>query len=171
MIKRFCVIAIALLIVPPAAADNDTIFSALLGSWQAEGNRFGAPSTSDMRWIDAELGGKFLRLEYQINRTTPDGPKSIFSGIAYYQKPASPLTASDKINAFWADTNGNLHPISAMVEDNALSSNWGTPDTEQGRTRYQLTVRGTVEVTDWVKTPDGWRQFNHTVFTRAKTRQ
>jgi hypothetical protein len=162
---------LALLIAQPAAANNDTIFDALIGYWQAEGNAFGAPSTSDMRWIDAELGGKFLRLEYRINRTTPDGPKPIFSGIAYYQKPLSPLKTNDKVQAFWADTNGNLHPILAVIEDNVLISNWGTPDTEQGRTRYQLSEQGTVEVTDWVKTADGWRQFNHTVFTRAKTRR
>jgi len=171
LLKRSWIIALVLLIAQPAAADNDTIFDALLGHWQAKGNAFGAPSTSDMYWVNAKLGGKFFRLEYQINRTTPDGTKPIFSGIAYYQKPASPVTANDKIKAFWADTNGNLHPISAMVEDNALISNWGTPDTEQGRTRYQLMELGTVEVTDWVKTPDGWRRFNHTVFNRSETQR
>ena len=167
MKKRFWILALVFLVVPPVAADNETIFSKLVGTWQAAGNAFGAPSTSIMQWTDGKLGGKFLRLDYLINRTTPNGPAPIFSGVAYYQMPASSSPREQDVHAFWADTNGNLHPISATIEENALAANWGTPTTEQGRTRYEMTDQGTVEVTDWVKTPNGWQQFNHTIFTRA----
>lgn len=167
MKKRFWILALALLAVPPVEADDKTVLSALIGTWQATGEAFGAPSTSKMQWTDGELSGKFLRLDYLINRTTPNGPAPIFSGVAYYQMPASSSPREQDVHAFWADTNGNLHPILATMEENTLIANWGTPKTEQGRTRYEITGQDTVDVTDWVKTPDGWRQFNHTVFTRT----
>lgn len=168
MNKPLWILVLALLMAPAVAAEDETIFSTFVGKWHAEGAAFGAPSTSDMQWVDAELGGRFLRLDYQINRATPNGPQPFFTGIAYYQKSVAPFPANHKIQAFWADTNGNLHPISAHVEENALIANWGTPETEQGRTRYQIIDQNTVEVTDWVKMPDGWRQFNQTTFSRAK---
>lgn len=170
MKKQFWILALTLLIIPAVAADDETILTAFIGSWQAEGEAFGAPSTSKMQWANSELSGKFLKLDYQINRTTPNGPQGIFSGIAYYQKPSSPVPANHEIRAFWADTNGSLHPVLATIDGQALIAEWGTPDTEQGRTRYQMTERDTIQVTDWVKTPDGWRQFNHAVFHRTVTK-
>jgi len=115
-----------------------------------------------MVWNDTVLSGKFFRLEYRINRPASGGPQTIFSGLAYYQK-----STNKQFQAFWADTNGNLHPVSATIKGQALISEWGTADSEQGRTRYQLKGHNVLEVTDWVKTQDGMRQFNHTVFSRS----
>lgn len=168
MKKPFWILAITILMAPAIAAEDEAIFSTFVGKWQAKGAAFGAPSTSDMQWIDSELGGRFLRLDYQINRVTPKGPQPIFVGIAYYQKPTATKSLNQEIKAFWADTNGNLHPVSASVEGNALIALWGTPTTEQGRTRYQIIDQNTVEVTDWVKTPEGWQQFNQTAFSRTQ---
>lgn len=157
------VIALTMLLSSTAAADPTSLLSSLKGHWQAEGEAFGAPSSSSMIWTDTAMGGKFFQLDYQINRTTAEGLQPIFAGRAYYRE-----SSNQQLKAFWIDTNGNLHPVSAIVEDSALVAHWGTAETEQGRTRYQLNGQGILEVTDWVKSSGGWRQFNHTVFARAK---
>ena len=38
---------------------------------------------------------------------------------------------------------------------------------KQGRTRYELLDADRIEVTDWIKTPEGWRQFNQAIFARV----
>lgn len=157
------VIALAVLISSAAAADPTSLLSSFVGRWQAEGEAFGAPSSSTMVWTDTAMGGKFFQLDYQINRTTDEGLLPIFAGRAHYRK-----STDQQLQAFWIDTNGNLHPVSAIIEGSALVAHWGTVATEQGRTHYQLNEQDILEVTDWVKSSDGWRQFNHTLFTRTK---
>ena len=49
----------------------------------------------------------------------------------------------------------------------ALVSKWGTPDTEEGETTYQLREDGTMEVIDRVKGKDGtWRDFGRATYRR-----
>jgi len=165
--KLIWIIALPLLLTSDLAANEPTLLSTFVGSWQAEGEAFGAPSTSEMVWSDTALSGKFFRLEYRINRPSSSGLQTIFSGLAFYQKPTSANTPAQTIKAFWADTNGSLHPVIATIDEHALIAEWGTPKTEQGRTRYQLIERDVLDVTDWVKKQGDWRQFNHTVFRRA----
>ncbi len=48
----------------------------------------------------------------------------------------------------------------ARREGDALVSQWGTPDTEQGETTYRLLPDGKMDVVDRVKGKDGtWRTF------------
>ena len=169
MNKHSWFLVLILLLSPATEANEAPLLSVFVGSWQAEGEAFGAPSISEMVWSDTALGGKFFRLEYRIDRPASSGPKTIFSGLAYYQKSTSGKSSAPTIKAFWADTNGNLHPVSATIDGHALVAEWGTPDTEQGRTRYQLKEQNVMEVTDWVKTTSGWQQFNQTIFSRPAT--
>ena len=153
----------ALIATPVLAGDERTqsIFERLTGVWTSDGEAFGAPAASTMNWAPT-LGGKFVRLDYHIEMQRGDGEVSVFEGAAYYNR-----ADGYAIQGFWADSFGDLHPIAALAEESALVANWGVDGGKQGRTRYELLDSGEVQVTDWIKTPEGWRQFNQNTFTRA----
>lgn len=158
LISGFSLIAGAL----AYAEDNDTapVIEQLIGHWSAQGEAFGAPAKSEMRW-ERDLGGQFIRLSYRIEMERGEDI-SVFQGVAYY----GDLLDGD-YRAFWADNSGDLHPIRAREEENALVSNWGVEGGKQGRTRYELAEGGGVQVTDWIKDGDDWRQFNQALFKRT----
>lgn len=164
--KRTIFAALVILVVgafPVAAGENTarSIFDLIAGDWRSDGPAFGAPASSRMNWTPA-LDGKYFHLDYKIEMQTSEGAKSVFHGVAYYRD-----TGDDIVNAFWADNSGDLHPISAERDGNALIAHWGVVGGKQGRTRYELSTSDEIAVTDWIKTADGWRQFNHNVFVRA----
>jgi len=90
------------------------------------------------------------------------GP-AVFEGVGYYQ-----LGDGETLQAFWSDNSGDLHPIRAEREGEALISHWGVEGGKQGRTRYELLLSGDLQVTDWIRTSEGWRQFNQSTFTRRQ---
>lgn len=145
------------------AEDNSAsaVIDQLIGNWSAQGEAFGASADTEMRW-ERDLGGKFIRLSYRIEMERGDDV-STFQGVAYYGD-----LVDGEYRAFWADNSGDLHPIKAKQEDNALIANWGVEGGKQGRTRYELITGGGVEVTDWIRSGDEWRQFNHAIFEPAK---
>lgn len=158
---RSVVLAFAAFIVlsAHAAAQEADWFDRAAGEWRAEGVSFGMPSVTEMRWSET-LNGQFQRLDYRIEMTTPDGGSSVFEGIAHYR------VQDTGIEAYWADTTGDLHPIVATTEDGTLTSHWGRNGGKQGRSEYRLTETG-MTVTDWLLTAEGWREFNRTEFARV----
>ncbi len=147
----------------PAVGQNNSalIVEQLAGEWVSDGDAFGVPAKTTMRW-GRTLGGKFFRLDYQIEMQSDAGEPSVFAGVAYYRH-----AGNDTYAAYWADTGGELHPIKAERAGKALIAHWGTEGKKQGRTRYQIHPDGTVEVTDWIKTDEGWHQFNQNLFRAA----
>jgi hypothetical protein len=120
-----------------------------------------------MTWTHT-LDGEFAELSYRIDMRPSPEKTSVFEGKAFYQLTSSGSdTSPQEIRAFWADTNGSLNPIKATRDGNTLISYWGEPHTEEGRTAYELLSATERQITDWVKTPDGWRQFNQNRFVRA----
>ena len=150
---------VAVLFSPVSAADNPTIFDHIEGHWQAEGTAFGAPSTSDMIW-DKTLDGHFYHVDYRIKMQRGDRVQT-FHGIGYYRATDGATTSG-----FWADNSGDLHRLNATLDDNRIETIWGEAGGKQGRTHYILRDDGRVEVTDWLLTGDGWKQFNTAIFTR-----
>ncbi len=143
-----------------AAEAPASLLTQFIGEWSPSGEAFGAPAQSKMIWAPA-LGEKFLQIDYRIDMARASGP-AVFSGVAYYQ-----LGEGETLKAFWADNSGDLHPILATREGEALISHWGVEGGKQGRTRYELLAPDQMQVTDWINTPEGWRQFNHNSFARA----
>jgi len=160
----FAVLAILVLIAAPPASSDDvqqSIFDLFHGEWRSDGPAFGASASSVMTWAPT-LDGKYFRLDYRIEMRSSQDAVSTFQGVAYYRD-----AGGDAYEAFWADNSGDLHPISAERDGDALMAHWGVEGAKQGRTRYALSTSGELEVTDWIKTADGWRQFNHNIFERA----
>ncbi len=161
--RFFCLIAAILCSASNAAATADAAWhTPFMGVWVSAGDTFGQPATSQIEWTDAGLDGKFVRLDYRVETRPENSKPFIFKGTAYYPSSSEGKT----VKAIWADSNGNLHPVAATISDETLVALWGTEATEQGRTRYELLSPTQMEITDWVKRPEGWKQFNRNIFVR-----
>lgn len=145
---------------PARGADASVLLQQFEGRWTSDGPAFGGAAHSVMRWAPA-LNGKFFRLDYSVAVTREDGAAFTFEGVAHYQ-----LGEGAELSAYWADNSGDLHPIRAERDGDALIAHWGVEGAKQGRTRYELLPSGEIEVTDWIRTGDEWRQFNQNRFAR-----
>ncbi|MGH9386021.1 MAG: hypothetical protein ACRD2N_17220 [Vicinamibacterales bacterium] len=136
------------------------ILSRVEGRWSGEGTVLGQPSRIEMEW-SWTLGRRFLRLTFTNEMGT--APKTTtFEGHAYYRS-----LGGGQYRGMWFDNSGQMRPISARRDGEALVSNWGTPDTEEGETTYRLAGAGRLEVVDRVKSKDGmWRTFGQSALTK-----
>ena len=162
MIRNFILLISAMLILASPARSEEVVqlLNQFEGRWISDGPAFGGAAESSMTWAPA-LGGKFFRLDYGVAVTRDDGASFTFEGIAHYQ-----LGEGEALGAYWADNSGDLHPIRAERDGDALIAHWGVEGAKQGRTRYELLPSGEIEVADWVRTKDGWREFNRNRFVK-----
>ncbi|MDQ8756361.1 hypothetical protein RCO27_08975 [Sphingosinicella sp. LHD-64] len=152
---RGAVAALALVAAVPAAAQDLGALSWLVGRWQGTGTMFGAASEAALD-IRPALGGKFLELSYRGGGG--------FEGRAFYRP-----VETGGWQAQWFDNRGVTFGISGRVEGQVLTADWGSVETERGRTVYRLMPDGRLEVTDTVATRDGGsREFARHVLTRAE---
>lgn len=84
---------------------------------------FGSDSEFNMNW-EWTLDKKFVRLTFQNKVTKAE---------AFYQ-----ATGAKEYIGTWFDSRDMILPLKAGVEDSALVTLWGSPETEQGRTIYRL---------------------------------
>jgi len=136
-----------------AQADKDLLLSRLAGQWSGNGTVLNQPAKIGMEWA-WELGGQFLKLSFKNEMGT--APRvTVFEGHAYYR-----VVSEGRYRGMWFDNSGMFRPLDARREADALVSQWGTPETEQGETTYRLLADGKMDVVDRVKSKDGtWRTF------------
>ncbi|WP_375201895.1 hypothetical protein [Hyphococcus sp.] len=144
-----------------AAGSPSVLLKQFEGRWTSDGPAFGGAAQSVMIWAPT-LKDKFFRLDYSVAVTRDDGASFTFEGVAHYR-----LGEGETLSAYWADNSGDLHPIRAERDGDALVAHWGVEGAKQGRTRYELLSSARMQVTDWIKTEDGWRQFNQNQFNKA----
>ena len=160
MIRLILTLCLSMQLPLSAAAETPSaLLEQFVGEWRSDGPALGAEAVSTMTWSQA-LGGKFMRLDYRIDMNR-DGKSSVFEGVGYYQ-----LGDGETIRGNWADNFGDMDPISATREGDALVSIWGVDGGKQGRTRYELLPSGEMQVTDWVINDGDWRQFNQNTYQR-----
>jgi hypothetical protein len=82
-----------------------------------------------------------------------------FEGRAFYRP-----VADGRWQATWFDNRGVSFPIQAVLAGRVLTSEWGSAETERGRTIYRLLPDGRLEVTDTA----GGRDFARHVLSRAE---
>ncbi|MCW5911541.1 MAG: DUF1579 family protein [Cyclobacteriaceae bacterium] len=146
-----------------AQENSNDILNKLNGNWSAKGAAFGMPATITMSWLPA-LEGKFHQLNYKMLMTGKDGNLMVFEGAAFYKR-----LSENSFTATWFDSQGNMHPITASSDATTLTSLWGTPETQQGKTTYRFVSNNEVEVTDYVMKKDGtWSKFNQNTLARDK---
>lgn len=129
---------------------------ALEGKWTADCAGFAPGASCSLAWSEG-LHGDLMRVSYEV--TDADGAR-LFAGEGVYRG------GGDAFAGFWTDTNGSLHPLEARFADGVLTTLWGRPETEEGRTRYALDGAGGLAVTDWMKAEGEWRQFMHADYRR-----
>ncbi|NCN86127.1 MAG: hypothetical protein GW808_08765 [Sphingomonadales bacterium] len=144
---------------PAHANDQQNIFDLVEGAWTASGNSFGPDVKSEMIWSKT-LDGQFYKIDYRIIIMDPATDKT-FTGIGHYLDTDSNATVG-----YWADNSGDLHPLSVTIEQAAIISIWGVAGGKLGRTEYRLMDDGQIQVTDWLLTKEGWREFNRASFVR-----
>jgi hypothetical protein len=143
------------LCVAAATTEDADISVKLAGAWKGEGKAFGMSTRPVMIWEPA-LGGQFMKLTYRNEMMSAKGDVRVFEGHAYYK-----AIGGGKYRATWFDSQGAVHPIEAAFDGVTLTSNWGTKDTEVGRTTYRLVNPNAIEVVDFVQTKDGtWKEFS-----------
>ena len=141
-----------------AASHQTSLMQKFAGTWKAEGTSFGLPSKSTMIW-STDLASKFYRVTYRIDMDNK-GKTQSFIGHGYYKSGTN--------DGFWADTGGDLHPMVTSYSANNLTTIWGKAGGKQGRSSYTLRDDDGIEVVDWILQEAGWREFNRTLFRRAK---
>jgi hypothetical protein len=138
--RAFSGFAALMLAATPVAAQDLNALSWLAGSWRGTGAMFGKPSEARLD-VQPVLGGRFMELGYRAGG---------FEGRAFYH-PAQ----NGAWQASWFDNRGTSFSIEAKVEGRKLTANWGSFETERGRTIYQLAPDGKLHVLDEVMQPDG----------------
>jgi hypothetical protein len=137
------------------------LYNALEGDWRSDGNAFGQPAVSQMRWASV-MENCYWQLDYVIETNPGTERASIFMGRGVHQ--------SEDGNVFgqWIDNRGDMHDLDGSITDTELLVYWGEPTDTLGRSRYRVLDDGTIQVTDWILREDGWRQFNDNVFVRIE---
>ncbi|QQS40336.1 MAG: nuclear transport factor 2 family protein [Acidobacteriota bacterium] len=144
------IISIALVLAfAGAACAQASVLDRFYGTWQGAGKVNGRESAVVMTWEPVH-GGKNYRLDF---RNEMEGG-FLFEGTALYS-----LKKEGGFTGLWVDSAGSVHPLEASFANDTLTTNWGTPETEEGRTEYRLTGGGEMLVIDSVKTKEGWREF------------
>jgi hypothetical protein len=145
--------ALLLLIAAPAAAQGLAPLAWLEGRWQGPGTMFGAASEAVLE-VRPALGGRFLEFSYRAGR---------FEGRAFYRPEGE-----GRWRATWFDNRGISFGIEAAAGERTLISDWGSAETERGRTVYRLLDDGRLEVVDTVTARDGQaREFARHILSRA----
>lgn len=140
--------------VPPAAASPVEVMAWIIGEWRGSGTMFGRPSEATLS-VRPVLGDRFIEFSYRAGQ---------FEGRAFYAP-----TPGGGWRAQWFDNRGVTFPIEAREIERALTSEWGSAETERGRTVYRLADDGRLHLTDSVRRPDGsWRDFASHVLTRVQ---
>lgn len=129
----------------------------LAGDWAAACDGFAEGARCSLNW---EVGADVDRMEVVYRVAGADGAL-LFGGEGEYRAVAGGFAG------MWSDTNGSEHPLQSTFSDGALTTLWGRPETEEGRTRYALDDEGGLSVTDWVKVDGAWRQFMHADYRRS----
>lgn len=141
-------------LVPPAAVSRVAALDWLAGSWRGPGATMGNADEAQLD-VRPALGGRFLEFSYRAGR---------FEGRAFYRTDDGLVWS-----ATWFDSRGVSFGIHAAAEGRMLTSDWGSAETERGRTTYRLADDGRLHVTDEVRRPDGsYREFAAHILTRAE---
>lgn len=157
---------LALLLSASFAAGADEagtrgFFAALAGEWQGKGETLGMASVQQARWEPA-LGAAFFRFAFDNRMTAADGRETRFRAEAFYR-----VDKDGTVTGTWLDSRGVTQQIAGgLDESGALVIQWGSEETERGRSTYRL-VEDALEITDEVVGEDGnWRVFGQTRLTR-----
>jgi hypothetical protein len=136
-------------------------FEKLKGTWVGGGEVRGVVSEQRMTWSQS-LGGAFIKLEFDNRMKHSSGSEFHFQATAYYQ-----MMPGGGVSGTWFDSRGVSFPVKGTMEGSRFFVEWGTVDSEFGRTEYRI-LDGRLEVTDEVLSEGGeWRVFGRSTLERS----
>jgi hypothetical protein len=141
-------------------AQETPFINNFIGSWNGEGELLGAKAKFKMTW-EWVLERQFTRLTFQNALVQDQGETVVLKAQAFYRHHGN-----ERFQGTWFDSRGMVLPLEANVEDSALVTRWGSPETEQGKTIYRLRSDGHIEVNDFVLKNNDWKSFGHAVYRR-----
>jgi len=144
---------LCLVAVPAIASDGPGALHWLEGRWRGAGTMLGNASEAVLE-VRPALSGRFTELSYRA---------AGFEGRAFYRP-----VGDGRWQATWFDNRGVSFGIEALLSERVLTSDWGSADSERGRTIYRLLPDGRLEVTDSVAAAGGaMREFARHVLEKA----
>ncbi len=124
-------------------------------SLEAPCNAFGADALCTTVWTLGKHASHRVQ-DYTIRHAASGAV--MFSGRGLYRmKPGD--NGTDTIDGYWEDSQGSVHKLVGTWNGTDLAVTWGSPETEQGRSRYVFEGDGGMKVQDWVLRPEGWQMF------------
>jgi hypothetical protein len=138
----------------------------LHGTWEGSGTTSGMVSSVRFTWGSA-LGGQFTTLQIHNRMTGENDQEYLFEGTGYYQQ--SPASNEQVLTGVWLDSQGDILPLHATLDERTLIAHWGSEGSKQGRSDYRLLPDGTLEAIDSIRDEGGeWREFGRSLLQRVK---
>lgn len=157
---RFGLIATVLVFSDNVTA-QDALFEQFLGSWSGNGQLFGAEARFEMTW-ERVLEDKFVRLTFRNSFKDSGGRERSLKAQAFYK-----ATSEGRFRGTWFDSRTMILPLNSTFEGSVLTTLWGAPESEEGRTVYRLHADDRIEVDDYIRKDRKWQRFGHAVYHRA----
>ena len=146
---------------PTVVADVTPSLDWMVGGWHGTGLFFGRPSevTLDVRRVAAD---RAIAIDYRVTVAARDtAPAISFAGHAFYRASAGPLWAGR-----WVDNQGSIRDLAGLLDGAAMTTMWGDPSTEIGRTIYRI-EGDALTITDAVLRGDTYSPFASARLTRT----
>jgi hypothetical protein len=157
MTRLALILAAALLTVPasvsgqtaPAQSEAAATLDWMVGDWSGNGKHFGRDSVVTMS-VKTVAGGAAYSMDYSVIVSAGGNqPEMRFAAHGVYQR-----AKGRKWHGRWIDNFGNLHDLFGAIDGQKMTTLWGSPSTEIGRSTYAL-VDGQLRVIDTSLNKDG----------------
>lgn len=143
------ILAAVIGVLPVNAQEGGFIVSSLIGTWTSECDAWGTPAICTSTW---KVGAHNSHLVQEYAIVGKENGNKLFSGRGIYR------VQGEKVNVYWEDSQGAIHPLTGVYRDNTIEVIWGTPGKEMGRSSYAHDD-ATLLVRDSSLTQVGWRDF------------
>lgn len=161
--KKSCLILFTLFLYTEIVTGQHFWDTMATDSWTGSGTLLGSEAEFNMKWT-WELNDNFLKLEFQNKRTSGSGQELVLQSHAYYQPKNDSLFAGT-----WFDSRGVSFPVKGTLSDSTFTVNWGSPETEQGRTVYALVSQEEATVTDYVLQGENYVKFGEASYQKTRS--
>lgn len=156
---RSSAITVIFFAVIQTALGQTKIQDNLSGEWTGLGKLFGGDASFTMKWEPA-LNGKFLRLVFQ-NNYTANGKNYVMDAEAFYKQ-----VSDTSFTGTWFDSRGMVLPLRSVIRNNTFITEWGSAETERGKTEYELTDKNNLEARDFIWRNGQWQFFGQASYKR-----
>lgn len=141
----------------------------MVGDWTGTGTSFGRATLVALA-VAPTMDGRVITLDYSVSAPGAADPASgpsastpLFAGHGFYR-----VDRDDRWDGRWVDSTGVLRELSARLSAMGVTTTWGSPSTEIGRTTYAMDGDAML-VTDQVMRANGeWHVFASSRLERVR---